>query len=75
MPQIRVHYTHTSPSSYKQPGRSLRAVHLYHGFGANTFSWQPCRQQLADALHAEATAHDQAGFGLTQRCSAHCFCS
>ena len=69
-----MHYTHASPSNYKQPGRQLRAVHLLHGFGGNTTSWEPCRQQLADALHAEVTAHDQAGFGLSQRSAFVCRC-
>ncbi|WIA19239.1 hypothetical protein OEZ85_003878 [Tetradesmus obliquus] len=43
------------------------AVHCYHGFGSNTWSWSLVQQQLAERLGALVTAHDMPGFGLTQR--------
>lgn len=45
----------------------VAAVHCYHGFGSNTWSWSLVQQQLADRLGALVTAHDMPGFGLTQR--------
>lgn len=43
------------------------ALHCYHGFGANTFSWSYVYKSLAQKLHAQVTKHDMPGFGLTQR--------
>ena len=43
------------------------AVHCYHGFGANTFSWSYVYKSLSEQLHAQVTKHDMPGFGLTQR--------
>ena len=43
------------------------ALHCYHGFGANTFSWSYVYKSLAQLLHAQVTMHDMPGFGLTQR--------
>ena len=43
------------------------AIHCYHGFGANTFSWSYVYKALSDQLHAQVTKHDMPGFGLTQR--------
>ena len=43
------------------------AVHCYHGFGANTFSWSYVYKALSTQLHAQVTKHDMPGFGLTQR--------
>lgn len=43
------------------------ALHCYHGFGANTFSWSYVYKSLAKQLHAQVTKHDMPGFGLTQR--------
>ena len=43
------------------------AVHCYHGFGANTFSWSYVYKSLSEQLHAQITKHDMPGFGLTQR--------
>ena len=43
------------------------ALHCYHGFGANTFSWSYVYKSLAQQLHAQVTKHDMPGFGLTQR--------
>lgn len=46
------------------------ALHCYHGFGSNTWSWSLVQQRLADRLGALVTAHDMPGFGLTERCAA-----
>lgn len=43
------------------------AVHCYHGFGANTFSWSYVYKALSEQLRAQVTKHDMPGFGLTQR--------
>ena len=43
------------------------ALHCYHGFGANTFSWSYVYKALSKQLHAQVTKHDMPGFGLTQR--------
>lgn len=43
------------------------ALHCYHGFGANTFSWSYVYKCLAKQLCAQVTKHDMPGFGLTQR--------
>jgi len=48
-------------------GKPTIGVHLYHGFGANLFSWQLVQGQLAQALNACVTAHDTPAFGLTPR--------
>ena len=42
-------------------------IAMYHGFGANTFSWSFVDRLLAQRLAALVTAHDMPGFGLTQR--------
>jgi pimeloyl-ACP methyl ester carboxylesterase len=44
------------------------ALHCYHGFGSNTWSWSLVQKPLADRLQALVTSHDMPGFGLTQRC-------
>lgn len=49
-------------------GPPAAAVHCYHGFGANTGSWDPVQQQMADRLQAVVSSHDMPGFGLTGRC-------
>lgn len=43
------------------------AIALYHGFGANLWSWGKVQQQLADATGSPVVAHDMPGFGLTER--------
>ena len=48
-------------------GGVAAAVHCYHGFGSNTWSWSLVQQALADRLGALVTAHDMPGFGLTER--------
>lgn len=45
------------------------AIALYHGFGANLWSWMRVQQQLADETGATVLAHDMPGFGLTERAS------
>ena len=50
-------------------GGARLALALLHGFGANAFSWSYVDRQLAARLHAQVTAHDMPGFGLTQRCA------
>ena len=47
--------------------RTSANVHLYHGFGANLWSWRDVHQPLADYFKGTVSAHDQAGFGLTVR--------
>jgi pimeloyl-ACP methyl ester carboxylesterase len=41
-------------------------VLLVHGLGANTLSWEPAAQLLADALGTTVTAVDLPGFGRTR---------
>lgn len=43
------------------------AMHCYHGFGANTFSWSYVYKSLSEQLQAQVTKHDMPGFGLTLR--------
>jgi pimeloyl-ACP methyl ester carboxylesterase len=45
---------------------SGRRVLLVHGLGANTISWTPVAQLLADHLGADVTAIDLVGFGRTR---------
>lgn len=45
-------------------------IALYHGFGANLWSWMNVQQELADATGATVVAHDMPGFGLTERSAA-----
>ena len=54
-------------SWHADPSRLPCAIHCYHGFGANTFSWSFVEQQLAEDCQAQVTSHDMPGFGLTQR--------
>jgi pimeloyl-ACP methyl ester carboxylesterase len=59
---VRVHAADWEPGS----GTSSRRVLLVHGLGANTLSWQPVGQPLADRLDATVTAIDLVGFGRTR---------
>jgi pimeloyl-ACP methyl ester carboxylesterase len=43
-----------------------RRILLVHGLGANTLSWTPFAQPLADATGAMVTAMDLVGFGRTR---------
>lgn len=45
----------------------VNAVHCFHGFGANLYSWNKIQQKLADRIAGVVTAHDMPGFGLTER--------
>lgn len=47
--------------------RAAPHVALYHGFGANLWSWGAVQAPLARALGGLVTAHDMPGFGLTGR--------
>ena len=58
-----VHYKLAQAINKAQP----LALHCYHGFGANTFSWSYVYKSLAKQLNAQVTKHDMPGFGLTQR--------
>ena len=49
-----------------RPERASRQVLLLHGLGANTISWDPAAQLLADRLEATVTAVDLVGFGRTR---------
>eukprot|EP00775_Hariotina_reticulata_P014403 gene14403-14509_t len=57
------------PPTATAAGRSgpVPALHCYHGFGSNTWSWSLVQKPLADKLRALVTSHDMPGFGLTQR--------
>ncbi|CAD7704677.1 unnamed protein product [Ostreobium quekettii] len=59
---LRVHYKCKIGSNSPTLG-----MHLYHGFGANLYSWGPVHARLAQSLNACVTAHDTPGFGLTSR--------
>eukprot|EP00877_Chromochloris_zofingiensis_P009778 jgi/Chrzof1/5053/Cz15g10010.t1 len=56
----------SSTASQPQPP-VVPALHCYHGFGSNTWSWSLVQQSIANRLSALVTAHDMPGFGLTQR--------
>ncbi len=48
------------------PKAGVPPVLLVHGLGANTLSWEPIAQPLADALGTSVTAIDLIGFGRTR---------
>ncbi len=48
------------------PDGARPPVLLVHGLGANTLSWEPAAQPLADELATTVTAIDLAGFGRTR---------
>jgi pimeloyl-ACP methyl ester carboxylesterase len=52
------------PAGDRAAGR--RPVLLVHGLGANTLSWEPAAQLLADATGSSVTAVDLPGFGRTR---------
>ena len=64
---VTVHYKVARPKGGGQLPEL--GIAMYHGFGANTFSWSFVDQLLAQRLGALVTAHDMPGFGLTQRCA------
>ena len=63
---VTVHYKAANYSAQNRSG-VIRAIAMYHGFGANTFSWSFADRKLARQLQALVVAHDMPGFGLTQR--------
>eukprot|EP00241_Pyramimonas_parkeae_P002065 CAMPEP_0114250556 /NCGR_PEP_ID=MMETSP0058-20121206/14765_1 /TAXON_ID=36894 /ORGANISM="Pyramimonas parkeae, CCMP726" /LENGTH=490 /DNA_ID=CAMNT_0001364229 /DNA_START=223 /DNA_END=1695 /DNA_ORIENTATION=- len=66
---INVHYKRR-PAMITQAAARPWAAALWHGFGANTYSWQmKVLDELARALGEGAlvVAHDCPGFGLTER--------
>jgi pimeloyl-ACP methyl ester carboxylesterase len=61
---MEVHYKVAAHASRQD---EVPALALYHGFGANTFSWSFVDGQLAERLQGVVVTHDMPGFGLTQR--------
>ena len=66
---LTVHYKAATPpgSPAKASGGQPCGLAMYHGFGANTFSWSFVDRRLAEELGATVVSHDMPGFGLTQR--------
>lgn len=74
---LKVHYTTETAASDRQTDSqterqtastaAVSAVHCYHGFGANSWSWSFTQRKLANKLGVTVTAHDMPGFGLTHR--------
>jgi len=62
---VRVHAADWTPSDPTM-SRTGNHVLLVHGLGANTISWEPVGQPLADAFGATVTAIDLIGFGRTR---------
>jgi pimeloyl-ACP methyl ester carboxylesterase len=61
---VRVNATQWTPAAGVD-AKSTRVL-LVHGLGANTLSWEPIGQPLADGLNATVTAIDLIGFGRTR---------
>jgi pimeloyl-ACP methyl ester carboxylesterase len=61
---VRVNANRWTPSADGQLNGTR--VLLVHGLGANTLSWEPIGQPLADGLGATVTAIDLIGFGRTR---------
>ena len=61
---MRVNATRWTPSADGELNGTR--VLLVHGLGANTLSWEPIGQPLADTLGANVTAVDLIGFGRTR---------
>ena len=66
---LTVHYKAAAPpgGAAKAAGGAPCGLVMYHGFGANTFSWSFVDRRLAEELGATVVSHDMPGFGLTQR--------
>lgn len=65
---VTVHYKVAAPGgAAKASGGKPCGLAMYHGFGANTFSWSFVDRRLAEKLGATVVSHDMPGFGLTQR--------
>jgi pimeloyl-ACP methyl ester carboxylesterase len=60
---VHVHADAWAPAT---PTNGVPSVLLVHGLGANTLSWEPIGQPLADALGTSVTAIDLIGFGRTR---------
>ncbi len=63
---VRVYAVEWLPADAAPHDGEDRRVLLIHGLGANTLSWTPFAQGLADATGATVTAIDLAGFGRTR---------
>ena len=65
---LTVHYKAAAPpvASKDTAGRPC-GMAMYHGFGANTFSWSFVGMRMAKELGVTVVSHDMPGFGLTQR--------
>ena len=61
---VRVNATRWTPAA--DASLNGTRVLLVHGLGANTLSWEPLGQVLADELGATVTAIDLIGFGRTR---------
>jgi pimeloyl-ACP methyl ester carboxylesterase len=60
---VRVHAADWAPNGAHPDGHRILLV---HGLGANTITWEPIAQPLADRLGATVTAIDLIGFGRTR---------
>lgn len=63
---VRVHAVEWSAGGARSNEGADKRVLLVHGLGANTLSWEPIAQPLADRLDATVTAIDLVGFGRTR---------
>ena len=70
---LTVHYKAAAPPA-AAPGahETPCGLAMYHGFGANTFSWSYVDKRLAEQLGVIVVSHDMPGFGLTQRSVGMC---
>lgn len=65
---LTVHYKAAAPPAASAGARGGPCgLAMYHGFGANTFSWSFVDRRLAQELGVTVVSHDMPGFGLTQR--------
>ena len=65
---LTVHYKEAAPpvATKDTAGRPC-GMAMYHGFGANIFSWSFVGMRMAKELGVTVVSHDMPGFGLTQR--------
>ena len=65
---LTVHYKAAAPPAPKSDVHETPCgLAMYHGFGANTFSWSFVSKRMAEQLGVTVVSHDMPGFGLTQR--------
>lgn len=65
---LTVHYKTAAPPAARSGAHEAPCgLAMYHGFGANTFSWSFVSKRLAEQLGVTVVSHDMPGFGLTQR--------